>query len=1057
MKLWLQPWDSSSDLRKLREVQTTNTCSWLLGKEEYNNWVRETESSILWIYGIPGSGKSVLASYIIERLRSPTGESTVPLIYFFCSGRDRNRRVTAHILRSFIFQLQTQHPNLANLVEQAYKDSMTKGADRFEELWTLFESMVREQTVVCVIDGLDECQERDEDGNLERSAFTHRLLQLAKEQSSEVYFKMLLTSRNEPDIRTAFHAASKLIQTISIFPSDVSKDIQTYISSRIDASNELADLSVDLKSTIVETLEQNACGMFIWARLMIQELETRDSDEAVEEALKSLPQGLSELYDRILDSIAQNFERNKGTRDLGCFVLCWAIYSSRPLTLTELSEARCIVPGQSSPSLKKKPRSLVSFRRLVEATCSPLVEVHDDGLVQLAHHSTKEYLSSRGELMFEICRPLATFGLTSGSDIDLQSILTQVCLSYVNQEVFEVPLLGSRKRFQIKLASDVRSAHPFLDYAASNWLFHLGQSGYPPYLAVRSFLEKPQVMTWVEATILIHGGVQNLATIMHHLPPLSAPMSPATMEEDCRVVSDWFNELQRVIFEWGGTLNQTPSEIHFLDVLKPRIRGNSSRLAKLQKTTLLVDPNNSFPKVRPLEGGDGFLLRQPYVYVLANTSWASGTFLVRYHWLSMQALSEISYPRTPGMMSKLGETQLSPSGRYVVAVLIAAGRITVALWSISEEGFEPLPWAQNDGVIGNISAERKSYGFSHRPAFEGPAFGRSGRYVAFSMDEKILWTPWAAYDLITGEESSVPNCCGDIDISSATWSRCGRRIACLRNKQTLEVYENVGNLTAAIHNTSFANTIIADFSQSSRYVLLLDTQLWQYSIYDIHLQTSSSLPPLSFSSDENPLGLKIPDYSDYTIVTHSFSPCEKYIYCLICSLGINSMPVILVVWDRRTGLVLFKQIWSFRASCRPSQVQFDTNNPEILHILLDGNRVEKWGQGFIHVNLLDKDAFAHLLEPNRTGTFTRYDLCVSPSGGRVFQKDAYELHHSKDDIAELVDVISWNLKTCPPEIDCRFTVPRKLDCWAAGYAQSNGAYDDWFISMKVCLTHPHHA
>lgn len=83
VRLWLQPSDSVGDWRKLQQTQIADTCTWLLGKDKYNTWADAAESSILWIYGKPGSSKSVFASYIIGRLRSQGSGWAIPLIYFF--------------------------------------------------------------------------------------------------------------------------------------------------------------------------------------------------------------------------------------------------------------------------------------------------------------------------------------------------------------------------------------------------------------------------------------------------------------------------------------------------------------------------------------------------------------------------------------------------------------------------------------------------------------------------------------------------------------------------------------------------------------------------------------------------------------------------------------------------------------------------------------------------------------------------------------------------------------------------------------------------------------
>jgi hypothetical protein len=185
------------------------------------------------------------------------------------------------------------------------------------------------------------------------------------------------------------------------------------------------------------------------------------------------------------------------------------------------------------------------------------------------------------------------------------------------------------------------------------------------------------------------------------------------------------------------------------------------------------------------------------------------------------------------MMTWLAETQLSPSERFISAVKVGALKITVAVRSVSEEGFDSLPWAQDNGIIGNIVAEGKSSRSSHRPAFEGKAFKRSAQYTAFSLDENIIWTPAGAFDLVTGEKTPLPECCADPEISCATWSGRGQRLACLRAKKTSEVYENDGRLTATFHSGHIVYVTIADFSKSGRYELLLEMDKWRYSIFDL--------------------------------------------------------------------------------------------------------------------------------------------------------------------------------------------------------------------------------
>ncbi len=362
--LWLSPTDAESDLRKLSRERTTDTCGWLQRKIIFKSWRTDRESGILWVYGIPGSGKSILASYIIDQLKPKDDEA--PLIFFFCSNRNENRRASSHILRSLIHQLATQRPELWSIIDKAHSRSNSPKADLFEELWQIFVDILGTvSNVVCVVDGLDECQDREEDGTLERSTFAQRLLGLCKDSSSAARLKVLLTSRNEPDLASTFKE-NRYVRTLSITADDVAHDIGAFVSAHVSSNEILQEFPEETQESIIVTLSDNASGMFIWAKLMLQLLEKAESPEAIEVTLQKLPRKLVDLYDRILKDIADRFNESDGLRDLGGFTLLWVVYSARQLSITELAEARQIVPGIQELAKKRKPFSLVSFRRLIQ-------------------------------------------------------------------------------------------------------------------------------------------------------------------------------------------------------------------------------------------------------------------------------------------------------------------------------------------------------------------------------------------------------------------------------------------------------------------------------------------------------------------------------------------------------------------------------------------------------------------------------------------------------------------------------------------------------------------
>jgi hypothetical protein len=131
------------------------------------------------------------------------------------------------------------------------------------------------------------------------------------------------------------------------------------------------------------------------------------------------------------------------------------------------------------------------------------------------------------------------------------------------------------------------------------------------------------------------------------------------------------------------------------------------------------------------------------------------------------------------------------------------------------------------------------------------------------------------------------------------------------------------------------------------------------------------LSPFKFAANENPMGLKMPRYmEDYTILTHAFSPNERYICSLVDDLNHNQ-PGAAALWDCQSEEYLLTQIWSPTADCRPSHVQFDTFRPETLYKLIrDSNHYMAGGtRGFIQIDLSDRalsTAFANPTKPRRS-------------------------------------------------------------------------------------------
>jgi DNA replication protein DnaC len=64
----------------------------------------------LWIYGIPGCGKTILSSAIIENLRASLGSQFV--LYFYFDFNNTAKQSLQNMIRSLISQLYTKNDSV---------------------------------------------------------------------------------------------------------------------------------------------------------------------------------------------------------------------------------------------------------------------------------------------------------------------------------------------------------------------------------------------------------------------------------------------------------------------------------------------------------------------------------------------------------------------------------------------------------------------------------------------------------------------------------------------------------------------------------------------------------------------------------------------------------------------------------------------------------------------------------------------------------------------------------------------------------------------------------
>jgi type II secretory pathway predicted ATPase ExeA len=150
----------------------------------------------MWLHGLPGAGKTVLCSTVIEGIKQRNENSfDARLAYFYFDFRDRSKQTVERMLRSVLRQLASYEASLPRSVAELHRAHARQGHQPTQEaLMDTFYSIVeRTHRTFIVIDALDECAELDEALDL--------LLSLVDD--SRTNLSILVTSRELDDIGEA--------------------------------------------------------------------------------------------------------------------------------------------------------------------------------------------------------------------------------------------------------------------------------------------------------------------------------------------------------------------------------------------------------------------------------------------------------------------------------------------------------------------------------------------------------------------------------------------------------------------------------------------------------------------------------------------------------------------------------------------------------------------------------------------------------------------------------------------------------------------------------------
>ncbi|KAF1836460.1 NACHT and WD domain protein [Decorospora gaudefroyi] len=500
---------------------TQGTNDWVFEQPAYIEWLRTrgTPQHVLWLKGGAATGKSVLCSFIINRLV----EQGLCCQYFFIRFGDQKKRTLGLLLRSIAYQIAQQLPDYLQKVLDLEDEAMDFEAANPRTIWNrVFRSILFKleprRPLYWVIDGLDEADDR--------KAMMRLLLDLPM---SSIPIRVLVASRETVEIATGLENIPSSVDQGVIGVEGHLEDLRCYIGRELTLPG-----TTDFKESIVQRILEGAQNNFLWVRLAVEKLNSCHTHSAVERALHECPSGMEAIYDRMALAITQH--HSSSDRSLASAVLRCVTCSFRVLTTAEVVQAL----DSDIPELLDREES-------IKSVCSGFVVIDNGGNVAIVHQTAREYLLGDVYRPFHVNRNLAHEQLFLSC---MRCLMSSYLRSKTTQEIPE-----------------------FVRYSSTWWSSHL--VSLPPESelvakVVKKFLAGHWILIWIQI-LAIEGRLRILIQTSKHLSTyatrrkrLVAGSSESKEMMDQELIESWAVDLVKIVGKFGHILRRNPASIYKL-------------------------------------------------------------------------------------------------------------------------------------------------------------------------------------------------------------------------------------------------------------------------------------------------------------------------------------------------------------------------------------------------------------------------------------------------------------------------------------------------------------
>ena len=444
---WLSPLNFPAQQSAIFNRRQEGTGQWLFESPEFKEWMSKSGQTLL-CRGIPGAGKTMLASIAVDHLQRAFHQKNIPVTYIYCDYKRQHEQTPANLIASILKQLLQHCDSIPESVRRSHRhhvNSVTRPP--LDEVYDMLTNVfVHFSQIYIVVDALDKLTAS---GQVRQTLLaTLRSLQKA----GNVH--LIMTSRFIPP---EFHQFQDFMLLEICASND---DVQKYVYGHMDDLTMSVQGNPKLQETIVKSIVDAVDGMFLLAQLHVESLTDKTTPKAIKKALETLPTG-SDALDIAYSQAMERVESQKpGFEYVAKRALGWVAYACRLLTVNELCHALAIEIEDGASAFDEE--NIDDIEEIISVCCGLITIDLETTTVRLVHYTTQEYFKKTGSEHF----PDATEDMAAS------------CLTYLLYDAFGTGWTRGKLDPDSELEESSRPIearfvkYPFLGYSACFWAQH---------------------------------------------------------------------------------------------------------------------------------------------------------------------------------------------------------------------------------------------------------------------------------------------------------------------------------------------------------------------------------------------------------------------------------------------------------------------------------------------------------------------------------------------------------------------------------------------------------